>query len=200
VRIELIAILAAVIVLLGVMGFSAATLLATRSGRWLLLLGLALVPLALTGTGVTVGIHESSRTSFCMGCHEMEPFAKSLFVDNPMALSAMHYQKRAIDRDSTCFSCHTDYAMFGDEKAKLNGLRHVWVHYFTTPPEHITLYQPYPNHNCLHCHDDARNFLEKKPHIDNRVALHDGSMSCLTCHSVVHDLDGVDAGHFWVAP
>ena len=193
-------ILVVVIALLAVVGFNAGTLLARRAGRWLLLVGLAVVPLALSGTGVTVGLHASTRTSFCMSCHEMEPFAKSLFVDRPHALAAMHYQKRLIDRDSVCYSCHSDYAMFGDAKAKLNGLRHVWVHYFGTPPTQFALYAPYPNQNCLHCHDDARSFLEKKPHLDFLAALRSGERSCLTCHGVVHDLDAVDAGAFWVAP
>ncbi len=193
-------ILAAVIALLCVLGLNAANLLSRRSGRWLLLGGLAIVPLALSGTGVTVGLHESSRTSFCMSCHEMEQFGKSLFVESPHAVAAVHYQKRLIDRDSICFSCHADYAMFGDAKAKLNGLRHVWVHYLGTPPAKFELYAPYPNQNCLHCHDDARSFLEKKPHLDNLAELHSGARSCLSCHGVVHDLAAVDAGTFWVAP
>ena len=199
-RIALVVSLAGAIGLLAAIAFSSSNLIANQAGRWLLLFSVALAPLTLIGAGVTVGVHESSRTSFCMSCHEMDAYGQSLFVDNPQALSAVHYQKRLIDRDSTCFSCHTDYAMFGDEKAKLNGLRHVWVHYFGTAPAKIALYQPYPNHNCLHCHDDARNYLEKAPHLANRAALQSGSLSCLSCHAVFHDLAGVTAGHFWVAP
>ncbi len=199
-RIAMIVILSAIIALLGLMSGSSTPLLAHRTGRWLLLFGLAVIPLVLTGLSFSVGMHESSRTSFCMGCHEMEPYAKSLFADNPLSLSAMHYQKRLVDRDTTCFSCHTDYAMFGNAKAKLNGLRHVWVHYFRTVPEHIELYQPYPNYNCLHCHDDARNFLEKPVHLEQRAALQSGEVRCVSCHTVAHDLQAVKDGTFWAAP
>jgi cytochrome c-type protein NapC len=197
VRLALIVILAAVIVLVAIIARAAGHLTLHRMGRLVLLGGLALVPLVTTGTGLAVGVRESSRTQFCMSCHEMEPHGKSLFVDNPLSLAAVHYQKRLIERDSTCYSCHTDYALFGDAKAKLNGLRHVWVHYFGRVPERPKLYQPYPNYNCLHCHDDARGYLEKKPHREHRAELKSGARSCLSCHEIAHDLEGVKAQTFW---
>ncbi|MCA9601586.1 MAG: NapC/NirT family cytochrome c [Polyangiales bacterium] len=172
-------------------------LTAHRAGRLVLLVGLCILPVLITGTGVTVGVHESSQTTFCMSCHEMEPYGKSLFVDGN-SLPALHYQRRLIDRDTVCFSCHTDYAMFGDAKAKLNGLRHVWVHYTGQTPKKIKLYQPYPNHNCLHCHDDARGFVEVPMHQEKKAEIANGKQSCLGCHSVVHDMDAVKAGNFWV--
>jgi cytochrome c-type protein NapC len=196
----LLIIVVAVIALVALIAYAAGHLTANRMGRLVLLGGLAIVPLTLTGAGVAVGTRESSQTEFCMSCHVMEPFGQSLFVDNPTALAAVHYQKRLISRDSTCFSCHTDYALFGDAKAKLNGLRHVWVHTFGVVPERPKLYQPYPNYNCLHCHEDARAYLEKKPHAQHRAELQSGQRSCLTCHTVAHDLEGVAAKNFWQPP
>jgi cytochrome c-type protein NapC len=193
-------IVAAVVVLVLILAAAAEHLSAHRVGRLVLLGGLALLPLLLTGSGVAVGVRQSSRTEFCLSCHEMEPYGRSLFVNNPDSLVAAHYQQRRIERDSTCFSCHTDYALFGDAKAKLNGLRHVWVHYFGKVPEKIELYQPYPNYNCLHCHDDARGFLEVDVHQESRAELMSGAKSCLSCHDVAHDLAGVKAHNFWVAP
>jgi cytochrome c-type protein NapC len=196
-RVALILIVSSVVVLVACIAYAAGHLTSHRLGRLVLLGGLALVPLVVTGGGVAAGMHESSRTQFCMSCHEMEPYGKSLFVDNPSSLAAVHYQKRLINRDSTCYSCHTDYALFGNSKAKLNGLRHVWVHYFGTVPAKPKLYQPYPNYNCLHCHDDSRAYLEKGPHQQHRAELQAGTRSCLSCHAVAHDLEGVQAGHFW---
>ena len=72
--------------------------------------------------------------------------------------------------------------MFGDVTAKLNGLRHVWAHYVAGVPEKIALYKPYPNSNCLHCHDDARRFVEGVAHRPVLDALYAGTTSCLTCH------------------
>jgi cytochrome c-type protein NapC len=197
VRLLLLVILAAVIVLVALIASAAGHLTGHRLGRLVLLGGLGLLPLVITGAGLTVGVRESSQTNFCMGCHEMEPYGKSLFVDNPASLAAVHYQKRLISRDATCYTCHTDYALYGDAKAKLNGLSHVWVHYFGTIPERPKLYQPYPNYNCLHCHEDARGYLEQQQHVEHRAELQSGTRSCLTCHSIAHDLEGVATQNLW---
>lgn len=194
----LIVIVVSVAALVGFIAYAAGFLTANRLGRLVLLGGLALLPLTVTGAGVAVGMRESSQTQFCMSCHGMEPYGKSLFVDNGSALAAVHYQKRLISRDSTCFACHTDYALFGDAKAKLNGLRHVWVQYFGTVPERPKLYQPYPNYNCLHCHNDARPYVEAEPHREHRAELQSGERSCLSCHDLAHDLEGVKAQNFWL--
>ena len=177
----------------------AGTLLGSRWGRRTLLLGGVVLPLGATAGGFQSGLHESSQTRFCLSCHELQDYGKSLFVDQKPALPAVHFQNRLVDRDRACYSCHADYAMFGDVKAKLNGLRHVYVHYWAGPPQKLALYQPYPNHNCLHCHEDARTYLEAPAHTAVSAALASGERSCLTCHTVAHDLASVHAHKFWQA-
>ena len=56
--------------------------------------------------------------------------------------------------DHACFTCHTDYALFGDYKAKWRGVHHVLVQYLgkIPKPEEIKLYTAYNNRECLHCH------------------------------------------------
>jgi cytochrome c-type protein NapC len=179
--------------------FGAGTLAENRWGRTALMVGLLALPLLLSAGNLSYGFHQSGRTDFCLSCHEMQRYGRSLFVDNSAALSAVHYQNRLVDRDSTCYMCHADYAMFGDVRAKLNGLRHVWVHYFGKIPEKMALYQPYPSANCLHCHDDARRFLEAPPHRSVLDALYTGKVSCLACHTVAHDLKSVRADQLWQA-
>ena len=174
-------------------------LAATASGRGALAVAAALLPVSISLAGLKTGVEESSRTRFCLDCHEMQDHGKSLFADNTKALAAVHYQNRLVDRDTVCYSCHTDYAMFGDVKAKLNGLRHVWVHYFGTIPDRFTLYLPYPNYNCLHCHADARRYLESPPHRPFLSEITAGKKSCLECHTVAHDMEKVKAGEFWQA-
>jgi cytochrome c-type protein NapC len=199
-RIALIVILASLVVSVALIAYAGGPLTVSRLGRLVLLGALCLLPLTVTGAGVTVGVRESTRTGFCMSCHEMESFGQSLFVDNLNSLAAVHYQKRLIDRDSVCYSCHTDYALFGNAKAKLNGLRHVWVHYLGDIPAKPKLYQPYPNYNCLHCHDDARGYVEQPAHQEHRAELQSGKKSCLTCHEFAHDAEGAAAKNFWSAP
>lgn len=168
-------------------------------GRIVLLVGLVALPVLLSVGNLSYGVSQSSTTRFCLSCHEMERFGRSLFVDNKQALAAVHYQDRLVPRESTCYTCHKDYAMFGDVKAKLNGLRHVWAHYVTGVPAQIKLYEPYPNSNCLHCHDDSRRFVEKDVHRAISSQLYAGSVSCLSCHRIAHDMAKVDAHQFWQA-
>jgi cytochrome c-type protein NapC len=179
--------------------FGVPTLLGQPWGRLVLLVGAGVVPLFATAGGMGVGYRESSRTRFCLECHEMKPYGMSLFADNPSAVPAVHYQSRLIERDTTCYACHADYAMFGDVKTKLNGLRHVWVHYLGEAADPIELYQPYPNSNCLHCHDDARSYLEARVHQSILAELRAGTTSCLKCHGVAHDFESVQAGRLWQA-
>jgi cytochrome c-type protein NapC len=179
--------------------FGVPTLLGQPWGRLALCVGAGVVPMFATAGGLGVGYRESSRTRFCLECHEMKPYGMSLFADNPAALPAVHYQSRLIDRDTTCYSCHADYALFGDVKTKLNGLRHVWAHYVGDIAEPIKLYQPYPNSNCLHCHDDARSYLESRGHPSVLAELRAGSTSCSSCHRIAHDFESVQAGRLWQA-
>jgi len=168
-------------------------------GRVVLLVGLVALPVLLSAGNLSYGVHESSTTHFCLSCHEMQRHGKSLFADNKQALAAVHYQNREVDRETVCYSCHKDYALFGDVTAKLNGLRHVWAHYVAGVPEKIKLYKPYPNSNCLHCHDDSRRFVDGVAHRPLLDALYAGKTSCLTCHTVAHDMAKVDAEQFWQA-
>lgn len=175
------------------------SLLCAHWGKIALLAGAVVLPVVTSAGSMAVGINESSRTQFCLNCHEMQNHGKSLFADNPRALAALHYQNRLIERDTACYSCHKDYAMFGDIKAKLNGLRHVYVHYLAGVPKKVELYQPYPNSNCLHCHADARRFLEAQPHAAVMEKVLSNDTSCLTCHNVAHDMASVAAKNFWQA-
>ena len=168
-------------------------------GRVVLLVGLVALPILLSAGNISYGFHQSSTTSFCLSCHEMKDYGKSLFVDSKQAVVAVHYQNRLVDRETVCYSCHKDYALFGDVRAKLNGLRHVWAHYIKGVPKKIELYHPYPNSNCLHCHDDMRRFVEGPAHKPIMSALYAGTTSCLSCHRIAHDMAKVQSDNFWQA-
>ena len=187
------------LVILALVAIGAGALDGHTVGRVVLLIAIVALPLLLSAANFSYGVSESSSTRFCLSCHEMQNHGKTLFADNRQALAAVHYQNRLVDRQTACYSCHKDYAMFGDVTAKLNGLRHVWAHYVTGVPKKIELYQPYPNSNCLHCHDDARRFVDGAAHRPVLDALYAGTTSCLSCHRVAHDLAKVEAGELWQA-
>ena len=181
-----------------VLYFASDRLAGTTGGRLALLFGVLLLPLVAFGTGASRAYSESSTTTFCLSCHEMGDHGRSLFVDDRAVLPAVHYQKRLVDRDRACYQCHANYSMFGDVKAKYNGLRHVWVHYLGEVPAQFELYEPYPNANCLHCHDDARGYLEAPAHAGQFEAIAAGDKSCLECHGRGHDLELVREGSVWL--
>jgi len=191
--------LVAALAIVALLFFGIAPLSQSRWGRIALLVGIVAAPVLVSGGTLSTGFHQSSRTSFCLSCHEMQRYGASLFADNRAALSAVHYQNRFVDRDATCYSCHADYALFGDAKAKLNGLRHVWVHYFGKVPDAISLYQPYKSANCLHCHEDARRFIEAAPHRPILGALYAGTTGCFGCHTVAHDMKAAGEHKLWQA-
>ena len=87
--------------------------------------------------------------------------------------------------------------MFGGVKAKINGLRHVWVQYLGTAPEHIELYEAYSNQECLRCHAGARSFEEPDFHVEVRRELAANEVSCLECHDLVHAVEELDALDRW---
>lgn len=191
--------LAAGLAIVALLFLGAGVLSTQTAGRVVLLVGLVALPVLLTAGNLSYGVTESSQTRFCLSCHEMQRHGQSLFADDKHALAAVHYQNRLIERDTVCYSCHKDYGLFGDAQAKLNGLRHVWAHYVAGVPKKLELYAPYPNANCLHCHDDGRRFREQPAHAPVMDAALAGTTSCLGCHRVTHDMAKVDARDLWQA-
>ena len=173
------------------------TMLAERTGKALGLLGFVVLPLLVTALGVAGHLEQSKTTEFCLSCHVMEPYGESLWIDDPGHLAASHFQNNRIPRDHACFTCHTTYTMFGDVKAKLQGLEHLYVYYLGTIPETLSLYEPYSNRECLSCHGGARAFEEDELHGEIRVELASEEMSCLECHEPVHDVEQLGELERW---
>ncbi len=170
-----------------------------RGGKILAFGAFFVLPVLATLGGVSAHLEHSKSTEFCMSCHEMEAYGQSLLVDDSEYVPANHYQNRRIDREHACFTCHTDYTMFGDVTAKLRGLKHVWVHYFgdVPPPGEIELYTPYQNRECLHCHAGARSYTENPMHEDMLGDLAADEVSCLDCHASFHDVGDLGGQAMW---
>src|ERR1700719_2585679 len=162
------------------------------------------LPLFCLTAGMNNEMERSKSTSFCLSCHIMEPYGKSLRVDDPSYLAAAHYQNHRVPADEACYTCHTNYAMFETFKATLGGLRHLYVHYLKTEPrpQDIQLHEPYNNRECLHCHLGARSFEEGAVHTadpDLLPAVKANKRSCLSsgCHDVVHNVGELSKVKFW---
>ncbi|MFY9820122.1 MAG: NapC/NirT family cytochrome c [Thermoanaerobaculia bacterium] len=173
------------------------SLVAARGGRILAFLSLFFLPLLVTGLGTSAQVEHSKSTRFCLSCHVMAPYGKSLLVDDPAYVPARHYQNNRVPRDAACFTCHTNYTLFGDYKAKLRGLRHVYVNYIGTIPKQIKLYEPYNNRECLHCHGGARSFEANDVHQTIRAELAKNATSCIECHDKIHNAHGLAGVKMW---
>jgi cytochrome c-type protein NapC len=173
------------------------SLTAARGGKILAFFAFLVLPVLATAMGLSAHVEQSKSTQFCLSCHVMEPYGRSLLVDDEAWLPAQHYQNNRIPRDQACFTCHTDYTLFGDAKAKLRGLRHVYVYYLGEIPEKIQLYEPYNNRECLHCHAGARSFEESELHKEVRAELGSNGTSCMECHDATHNVGELAEKTLW---
>jgi cytochrome c-type protein NapC len=174
----------------------------SRGGKILAFVSVFIFPVLAGSGGVAEHLERSKRTEFCTSCHIMENYGTSLRIDDPSFLPAAHFQNNRVPRDQACYTCHTDYAMFGNFNAKMRGLRHLYVQYFGTIPEKPALYEPYNNRECLHCHSGARTFEEGATHNaeDGRIDLiKSNQLSCRStgCHDFIHGVKDLPQLKLW---
>ncbi len=171
----------------------------SREGKMLAFVAFFILPVLAAGIGASEHFERSKQTQFCLSCHIMEPWGKSLYVDDPSHIPAAHFQNHRIPADEACYTCHTDYAMYGTLRTKLEGLRHVYVNYLGKPMNPIHLYNPYSNSECLHCHLGARSFESNALHVAIMPDLKDNKLSCITsgCHDTIHNVDTLSQQKFW---
>jgi len=178
-----------------------------RDGRILAFLALFVLPALAVWAGASEHMERAKSTEFCLSCHTMEQHGKSLLVDDRSYLAAAHYQNNRIPRERACYTCHTNYTMFGGFKDKWRGLSHVYVQYLGTipKPEEIKLYTPFNNRECLHCHAGARSYMEATAHMKTADLLEKTSrneMSCMSsrCHDTTHDVETLADVTLWKEP
>jgi hypothetical protein len=177
----------------------------SREGKMLAFVALFALPVMAAWAGFSEQMELAESTRFCLSCHVMSDFGKTLHIDDASYIPAAHFQNNRIPRDRACYTCHTEYTMFGPVKSKVRGLQHLWVQYVVgaPKPETIKLYDPFPNSGCLHCHLGARRFEEgsahnKIPDLLSRVKS--GKLSCVSsgCHEFVHDVaSSLKDATFW---
>ena len=64
--------------------------------------------------GFALHLEHAKSTEFCVSCHVMEPYGTSLHFDDLDYLPASHFQNNLVPREKACYTCHTQYTMFGD--------------------------------------------------------------------------------------
>lgn len=168
---------------------------ASRAGKILAFGVLFFLPLFSLVAGMDNEMERSKSTAFCLSCHIMESYGKSLHIDDASYLAAAHFQNHRVPAGEACYTCHTNYAMFGSFKAKIGGLRHLYVYYLKEQPlpQNIKLHDAFNNRECLHCHLGARSFEQGATHNADPAtlpAIKANTLSCISsgCHDTVHNV------------
>ena len=168
-----------------------------KGGSIIILIAIFALPVIVYVYGATTHLETAKQTDFCLSCHAMEPYGDSLKIDDSSYIPANHSQNNLIPSDKACYTCHTNYSMFGEIKVKLSGLKHFFIQYFGNTPEQIELYAPFQNRECLYCHDGARSFVENPLHDAMMTDLKSNAMSCLQCHTNFHDIAHLAEKTLW---
>ncbi len=181
-----------------------AELIRARGGKVLAFISLFILPVLAVWTGFSQQMDRAETTRFCLSCHVMTDYGRSLYVDDPSYVPARHFQNNHVPRDHACYTCHTNYTIFGDVNAKWRGVRHLYVQYFgrVPKPAEIKLYEPFSSRECLHCHDGMRIFEEsaehhKMPDLMAQIKSHQLSCVSSNCHDTIHDVDSLKDVTFW---
>ncbi|MEI7704030.1 MAG: NapC/NirT family cytochrome c [Deltaproteobacteria bacterium] len=165
-----------------------------RVTKSMLLLGLGAFPLIVSLTGNIAGFEYTLSRPFCGSCHVMGPYLRDAEDPKSTSLAAMHSRNHKFG-ESSCYTCHADYDMFGAITTKQNGMKHLFKYlteYASTGPDGeggptIHLYKPFKNGACMQCHSTtAKKYVET--HGDSVEAIRSGEMRCIDCHDVIHPL------------
>lgn len=158
---------------------------ATAAAKWILLVGLLVLPCMTMLSGNVVGFHKVKNS--CTQCHTMDPWVNDMKDPKSTTLVSQHYKNRWIP-DDQCYTCHTGYGLSGNIQAKIGGLSHVTHEYFTGVPKEIKIHKPFNLDTCFHCHGESAKYLKVDQHVDAEMKpkILSGEMSCFECHAAPH--------------
>ena len=169
------------------------------SGKVLAFIALCILPALCIGTGMSFHNERSQQTAYCVSCHSMVAHGQSLYLLDRHYIPAQHFQNHLVPSDKACYTCHTNYTMYGPLKDKLRGLTYLYMEYLSTPPKTLHLIGTYPNSECLHCHLGTRDFEDSLAHMPPLASLKSNQVSCISsgCHDMIHDVSKRDHLKMW---
>jgi nitrate/TMAO reductase-like tetraheme cytochrome c subunit len=160
------------------------------TGKALLLSGVVLLPSFSVGTGMLLVFERAERVEFCGSCHHaMGEFVAEMQNPDGSSLASVHFGNQYIPSHQ-CYQCHTSYGLFGTMQAKIHGVGQVLRYYTGSFEPPATMWQPYPNADCLKCHARSRTWLAEPAHGDAemRAGLFADEVSCMECHEPGHEV------------
>ena len=163
--------------------------LAAFRARLLLFIGVCCIPFPAMLMSTAVGLEQSKAIGFCNSCHLMGAFVQDMQDPQSRSLSAVHFRNRYIQEEH-CYSCHTDYGLFGTFEAKVGGLRHVWSEAVGSTRRVVRPKTNYRFTICLNCHGQSSKFIERKEHAGVVQKTLAGESACTECHHKSHPGSG----------
>ena len=153
--------------------------------RLLLFAGVCCVPFPAVLMSAAVGLEQSKAVVFCDSCHLMGAFVQDMKDADSRSLSAVHFRNRYI-QDEHCYSCHTDYGLFGTLEAKVGGMAHVWSEFSGAGSGMVRPKTNYRFTICLNCHGQSAKFIRQKGHAGVVGKVMSGQSMCTECHNRSH--------------
>jgi nitrate/TMAO reductase-like tetraheme cytochrome c subunit len=145
-----------------------------------------LLPVLVIAMGNVVGLAQAKKVEFCHSCHlTMGPFVNDMQNPGSATLAAQHFRNRWSPEDQ-CYACHASYGLFGDVRAKRKGLEDFLKYYTGTYHLPVRMHAPYPNAECLKCHDRTPKFLESETHRQALAQIRSDEFRCIECHGPAH--------------
>lgn len=159
--------------------------LAAMQTQWVLFIGVCVLPAPVMLLSSAVGLEEAKAVSFCQSCHVMQRFVEDM--ENPAStrLAAQHFKNRYI-QDDHCYTCHTDYGLFGTVQAKVAGLGHIWKDATGSYRLPVRIAHPYRFTICLDCHAPSAKFAAQPKHEGVVAKVVAGEAACTSCHGPSH--------------
>ena len=80
----------------------------TKAVGWKIVafVGLCALPALCIVGGMNTHMQRSEQTKFCISCHAMENYGKSLYLNDPKYIPAQHFQNHRVPPDMACILPH----------------------------------------------------------------------------------------------
>ena len=155
--------------------------------RWIFLIAFAILSPLIYFISFGIGIEKSKPVEFCNSCHVMKAHVDDMEDPDSEYIASLHYQYRWIS-DKQCYSCHSDYGLFGAVGAKYDGIKHILHYYVLGYKDELHISGTYNTDRCLFCHAPVLSYQDIEEHEEYAEEIESSEQSCfgVDCHVSPH--------------